>query len=202
MRIDKTMSITVSDPVQFRHNVTAALFETFFQPDEDNKSKDKKALNEKALNEKALNEKATAVEESIYRFAAHRCQTVYKIPPQWTDPSFVQLYTGRFRSLFHNLKHEPAFLKRVRDGSIGVAELENMRHIEMSETKWAPYIQQLLEREMYTQNQNENRATSDMFVCPNCSSTRSTFYSLQTRGGDEPMTIFVNCADCNYKWTE
>lgn len=177
-------SIIVSDPDQFRRNVATSLFETFLE-----------------VNGGSM-ETAASIEDSIYQFAVNRCHTVYKIPPTWSNSSFVNLYTGRFRSLFHNLKYEPSFLARVVDGTISQKHLEKIQHVEISEKKWAPYIQELLEREMYTQNQNQSRETSDMFVCPNCSSNRSTFYSLQTRGGDEPMTIFINCADCNYKWTE
>lgn len=35
------------------------------------------------------------------------------------------------------------------------------------------------------------------FQCGKCKSWRTTYYPLQTRGGDESMTNFVTCHDCN-----
>ena len=176
------MAIYISDPTQFRQNIAHALYDSIFQENAGTMST------------------AEIVEESIYQFAVNACTSVYKIPPVWKNPSFVNLYTSRFRSLFHNLKHEPAFLKQVVDGTITKSRLTSIQHIEMAEQKWAPYIQQMLEREKYTQNQTCE--TTDMFVCPQCSSQRSTYYSLQTRGGDEPMTIFIRCVECEHNWTE
>lgn len=36
------------------------------------------------------------------------------------------------------------------------------------------------------------------FQCGKCKSWRTTYYPLQTRGGDESMTNFVTCHDCNH----
>ena len=46
-------------------------------------------------------------------------------------------------------------------------------------------------------------ASTDIFTCPRttCKSKKCTYYELQTRSADEPMTIFVTCLDCgkNFK---
>jgi len=36
--------------------------------------------------------------------------------------------------------------------------------------------------------------------CSRCGSRRIHTYQLQTRGADEPMTIFYTCADCKKRW--
>lgn len=39
-----------------------------------------------------------------------------------------------------------------------------------------------------------------MFTCGRCKSKRTTFYLLQTRSADEPMTAFITCMSCGHKW--
>jgi transcription elongation factor S-II len=41
---------------------------------------------------------------------------------------------------------------------------------------------------------------SGMFTCGRCKSKRTTFYLLQTRSADEPMTAFISCMGCGNKW--
>jgi DNA-directed RNA polymerase subunit M/transcription elongation factor TFIIS len=38
------------------------------------------------------------------------------------------------------------------------------------------------------------------FKCSKCKGTRTTFYALQTRSADEPMTLFVTCLTCGKRW--
>lgn len=41
---------------------------------------------------------------------------------------------------------------------------------------------------------------STMYECPKCGARKCTFYEQQTRGGDEPMTIFITCQECKTHW--
>jgi DNA-directed RNA polymerase subunit M/transcription elongation factor TFIIS len=41
---------------------------------------------------------------------------------------------------------------------------------------------------------------SGMFKCGKCKSTKTTYYQMQTRSADEPMTTFVTCTSCSNRW--
>jgi transcription elongation factor S-II len=43
-------------------------------------------------------------------------------------------------------------------------------------------------------------ATTDLFTCKKCRSKQCTYYQLQTRSADEPMTTFVTCVNCEARW--
>ena len=43
-------------------------------------------------------------------------------------------------------------------------------------------------------------ANTDNFTCYRCKSKRCSYYQLQTRSADEPMTTFVTCIDCGNRW--
>ena len=39
-------------------------------------------------------------------------------------------------------------------------------------------------------------------LCRKCGQRECTFYEMQTRSADEPMTIFVTCLSCGNRWKE
>ena len=39
-----------------------------------------------------------------------------------------------------------------------------------------------------------------MFKCGKCKTYKTSYYQLQTRSADEPMTTFVTCHNCGNKW--
>ena len=43
---------------------------------------------------------------------------------------------------------------------------------------------------------------TEFFECPNrkCREYKATYYQMQTRSADEPMTTFLTCLKCNKKW--
>lgn len=38
------------------------------------------------------------------------------------------------------------------------------------------------------------------FKCGKCKSMKTTYYQLQTRSADEPMSVYHSCTNCNAKW--
>ena len=41
---------------------------------------------------------------------------------------------------------------------------------------------------------------TDMFRCGKCRERKCTYYQMQTRSADEPMTVFVRCTVCGNRW--
>jgi DNA-directed RNA polymerase subunit M/transcription elongation factor TFIIS len=70
---------------------------------------------------------------------------------------------------------------------------------EMRPDKWNDLIQ---DKKIRDENKYEPKleASTDNFKCWKCKSKKCTYYQLQTRSADEPMTTFVNCLDCGNRW--
>ena len=39
-----------------------------------------------------------------------------------------------------------------------------------------------------------------LFKCGKCKSVKTTYYQMQTRSADEPMTTYVTCKNCSNRW--
>lgn len=46
----------------------------------------------------------------------------------------------------------------------------------------------------------KQKASTDMFKCGKCHQRKCTYYQMQTRSADEPLTTFVTCVNCENRW--
>ena len=74
-----------------------------------------------------------------------------------------------------------------------------MDYSELSPEQWADLKN---EKQMRLENKYlpKIEASTDNFTCSKCKSNKCTYYQLQTRSADEPMTTFVTCITCGNRW--
>jgi transcription elongation factor S-II len=97
-----------------------------------------------------------------------------------------------------NLKNSD-LLQQIKDSSIKPHIVAFMTHQEMKPDKWSSLIEAKSKRDKNKFETNLEAAT-DTFTCKKCKSNKCSYYALQTRSADEPMTIFVTCLDCGCRW--
>ena len=66
---------------------------------------------------------------------------------------------------------------------------------------WKDLSIRQFEREKRQLEGNKSMAT-DQFFCTRCFKRECTYYELQTRSADEPMTIFIQCVNCGKHWRQ
>ena len=69
----------------------------------------------------------------------------------------------------------------------------------MKPSKWDKYIEAKMKRDKY-KFENNIEASTDSFTCRQCKSNKCSYYQMQTRSADEPMTTFVSCITCGARW--
>ena len=74
-----------------------------------------------------------------------------------------------------------------------------MKHHQLYPEKWKALIDAKIERDNNAIKIDESGAT-DEYQCWKCKNRKCTFYQLQTRSADEPMTTFVSCLSCANRW--
>jgi len=144
------------------------------------------------------NDKNTSnLEKGIFNFTLKEASN-RKVVKKWDNVYFVQIYVDRLRSIFINLKNKD-LLSQINDGSIKPHIVAFMTHQEMRPDKWETLIQAKIKRDKYKFETNVEAAT-DTFTCRKCRSNKCTYYQMQIRSSDEPMTTFVTCIDCGCRW--
>jgi transcription elongation factor S-II len=168
----------IENPDTFRINIRQKLGEFFEQSD--NKEKHSNNL-EKGIHNWALKE-----------------ATNKRVVKKWDNPFFVQIYLDHLRSIYINLKNKK-LVQMVNNGEIKAHEIAFMTHQEIYPEKWEELLKAKSIRDKNKFEQNIEAAT-DTFTCRKCRSKKCTYYQMQTRSADEPMTIFVTCIDCGNRW--
>lgn len=137
------------------------------------------------------------LEKGIYNYCLDHA-TKLNIVKKWDNNYFVKIYLDRVRTIYINLKNSD-LTDKVRNKNVKPHEIAFMTHQEMQPKKWDELIQ---EKKIRDENKYEPKleASTDNFKCYKCKSNKCTYYQLQTRSADEPMTTFVNCLDCGNRW--
>ena len=141
---------------------------------------------------------ALNIEKGIYNNSL-KVATERNIVKKWENVYFSQIYTDRLRAVYINLKNDDALLSKVQKKEIKAHLLGFMTHQEMNPVKWQLLLDLKTEKEknMYSPNIEGN---TDNFTCRKCKSNKCSYYQLQTRSADEPMTTFVTCINCGVRW--
>ena len=140
---------------------------------------------------------ASNIEKGIFNWTIQHA-TKNNIVKKWSNPFFITLYIDRLRSVYINLK-KPDVSSAVISGNIKAPELAFMTHQEICPDKWKQLIEDKKVRDKQKYEPNIE-ASTDNFTCNKCKSKKCTYYQLQTRSADEPMTTFVTCLECGKRW--
>jgi transcription elongation factor S-II len=137
------------------------------------------------------------LEKGIFNYSLEHAAKL-NVVKKWDNNYFVKIYLDRLRSIYINLKHT-GIKQAMIDKTIKAHTLAFMTHQEMRPDRWDNLIQ---DKKIRDDNKYEPKleASTDNFKCWKCKSKKCTYYQLQTRSADEPMTTFVNCLDCGNRW--
>jgi transcription elongation factor S-II len=136
------------------------------------------------------------LEKGIFNYTLKEADR-HKIVKKWDNKHFVQIYVDHLRSIMTNLKGD--VLKQLSDGSIKPHVIAFMTHQELMPEKWAAMIDAKSKRDKNKFETNISAAT-DVFTCRKCKGNQCTYYQMQTRSADEPMTVYISCCICGNRW--
>lgn len=109
----------------------------------------------------------------------------------------------KYRSIMFNIKDpkNPDLRRRVLLGEVKPERLISMTPEEMASDARQREISQIKEKALFDcERGSAPKATTDQFKCGRCGQRKCTYYQMQTRSADEPMTTYVTCVNCNHHW--
>ena len=151
----------------------------------------------KHIDKKLNNENASLnLEKGIYNYTLKEADN-RKIVKKWDNKFFVQIYLNHLKSILTNLNAK--WIEEINNGSIQSHKLAFMNHQELNHERWAEMIEIKSKRDA-NKFENNMAAATDTFTCRKCKNNKCTYYQMQTRSADEPMTCYVNCLTCGNRW--
>lgn len=137
------------------------------------------------------------LEKGIYNYTLQVCEEK-NLLKKWSNEAFVLIYIEKLRTLIINLKNND-LLSKLLSKSLNAHEFVFMSHQELRPELWDSLIE---EKKIKDENKYTPKieASTDNFICAKCKSKKCTYYQLQTRSADEPMTTFVTCLDCGNRF--
>lgn len=148
---------------------------------------------------------SSIVEKSIYNFTIRKLETIVcrsLKPTDTTSEQFKNIYTDTLYETCVELKKVKCSdqLANVKSDKVGLRSkyFDDERHVDLQETN---------------NIENPPRPKPGIHRCNKCffnktlkddteRGKRTWYYELQTRSSDEPMTQFVTCLDCGFKWKQ
>jgi hypothetical protein len=147
--------------------------------------------------------KCINLEKCTYNFVIQRTRELGDVPAD-NNRLFINRYKHKFLQLQHNLRYSPTLKDRIISG-----ELKPQSAVTLSpQGLWpdGPYsklleenIRQGMKKDWVTNIINDPEYKG-LFRCKRCKSYKTTFYQMQTRSADEPMTVFITCHACDSRW--
>lgn len=124
----------------------------------------------------------------------------------WSFPLFKKLYERKMRHIAGNLHPDcyienKMLLDRLQKNEFKFEDLMSWNETEIFPERNKELAEKQFLREQRLLEGNKANAT-DQFFCGRCKMRQCTYYELQTRSADEPMTIFIQCVNCGKRWTQ
>ena len=122
--------------------------------------------------------------------------------PSFDNNHFIRRYKNNAYNLLYVMKQPNSrVIERLVNNELNDKELACLHpSIIWTDGPYAQTEKELKEKEMIEEMSSQQIAPKGMFKCGKCKSDKTSYYQMQTRSADEPMTTFVRCIDCGKRW--
>ena len=128
---------------------------------------------------------AKNIEICIYNYSIDYCNK-HNVQIDWDNFLFKHMYVSKYIEIEQYLKNEPSLLEYI------IKHKLSTQICNMSDNRYSDTAQKIVI--------SETEIEEGLFKCPKCKSKKTTYYSVQLRSSDEPMTNFITCTSCKNRW--
>lgn len=145
------------------------------------------------------------LERGIYNASLEDAKK-HMVPLTWDHTMFQWIYsmiTKRTVTNFHPDSYvgNKSLIERWKEGEFTIESIAHWTPYELNPANWKELKDQQFRRDKRILEGNLAMAT-DRFRCSQCKKKMCSYYELQTRSADEPMTIFISCLNCGKHWKQ
>ena len=157
------------------------------------------------LKELSNEQKSRIIEQGIYNHTIEYSKK-HNIQCKWENPHFYNIYRAKIRSIYSNIKsdsyiHNTNFKNKILNNEINCSTISKLSVYDIFPENWKDLLDEKSKKDKL-KYELKPEAMTDIFKCHRCGSRSCSYYEVQTRSADEPMTQFINCLDCGNRWKQ
>lgn len=141
------------------------------------------------------------IEKSVYNSTIREAQQKC-LERTWKNPYFKQLYKMKYSCIMGNLsynKNASFVLEKLKFNLWEPGSIVSMKPEHLYPELWESLLLKNAKKMAALGKEKDQQGTS-MFKCGKCKLNNCTYFQMQTRSADEPMTTFVCCLNCSNRW--
>ena len=122
----------------------------------------------------------------------------------WNCEAFNEIYLIKARSMYSNLKSNSYvantnLMNRLKDREFLPHELPFLKCENIHPEAWSIIVDNEVKRNRAAYEQSEKSMT-DQIKCGKCKKNKISYFEIQQRSADEPMTTHYTCLNCGNRW--
>ena len=143
------------------------------------------------------------IEKSIFNFTIREAKNK-NVDRQWSCEKFNWLYKKNYCKVISNIrsnKNAKYVMDKIKYGYFKPEEIVSMNHTFLYPELWEELVLKNKKKmDALSKSDNDLDNISSIFTCGKCKQNKCTYFQMQTRSADEPMTTFVTCLVCDKRW--
>ena len=145
------------------------------------------------------------IEKSIYNYIIEVSKN-RDILRSWKNKVFYNLYINKCLSIYINLNKE-SYIKnnylfdKIKNNKIDPKNIAKLSVYDIFPDNWKDLMDKKSKMDEL-KYKLKPEAMTDQFKCRKCFSRSCSYYEVQTRSADEPMTQFITCLQCKNRWKQ
>lgn len=145
------------------------------------------------------------IEKGIYNYVIETAKEKV-IQRKWSNSIFKKLYFSKVISIYSNLDDKTyiknkKLLERIIIKEIKPEEVGKLSVYDIFPDNWKDLLNAKSKRDKI-KYELKPEAMTNLFKCRKCGSRETSYYEVQTRSADEPMTQFITCLKCHNRWKQ
>lgn len=112
-------------------------------------------------------------------------------------------YKEKYRIIYSNIisKNNPDLKFKIVSNEVTPIFLINCDPKELAPESLKKKMEEIHKKNLFNaQGATIERSVTDRFQCGKCKERKVSYYQLQTRSADEPLTTFCTCEACGNRW--
>ena len=145
------------------------------------------------------------IEKSIYNYTI-KLSKEKNINRYWNNNVFKDIYLSKIKSIYLNIDKDSYikntnFLDRIKNKEIDISNIAYLEIYDIYPENWK-YLLEIQSKQDKIKYELKPEAMTNLYKCQKCGSRSTSFYEVQTRSADEPMTQFITCLDFGTRWKQ